>query len=40
MEGFTFVMVLNFDMSHSRVDMIPIGQKPLVYLPQSMNLCQ
>jgi hypothetical protein len=40
MEGFAVVIVLIFDMFDSRVGLTQLGQKPLVYLQQSMNLYQ
>ena len=40
MEVFAVVIVLIFDMSHSRVGLIQVGQKPLVDLQQSMTLYQ
>jgi len=40
MEGFSVVIVLMFDMFHSRFGLTQVGQKPLGYFSQSMNLYQ
>jgi len=40
MEGPSVVIVLICDMFHSRVGLIQVGQKTLVYFSQSMNLYQ
>jgi len=40
MEGFSVLIVFIFDIFHSRFGLIQVGQKPLVYFSQSMNLYQ